>query len=337
MQAQAFTHDSYLTASIVAGFPSGLVALEHEGIRLTQSPVGLAVAGLRRDIVDEPLIADVADEASQTLRTELGRWLGPFTERLPSWRQAGYDHLVVWPHGPLHYLPWHLFSATDSGPPLADSWTVTVLATLGSMLRAPAAPGSSLVAVGCADGGQPYGLPSAPTMPTQAAAVAAAFGVEPLRNATPREVLDALPGARYLHIASHGSHVEEAPAFQCMYLTPDTDGEGRLFAYELAGADLSGVELVTLSACETALGRFDVSDNLRGIPAALLAAGASAVVGAMWPVGPDAATTFFTSLYAALARGRTRLEAFRDAQVETRRLHPRYYDWGAMTYIGDWR
>ncbi|MEU2824424.1 hypothetical protein ABZ763_19615 [Streptomyces bacillaris] len=34
--------------------------------------------------------------------------------------------------------------------------------------------------------------------------------------------------------------------------------------------DLSGVRLVTLAACASALGRFDRADNVRGVPAALV-------------------------------------------------------------------
>ena len=95
----------------------------------------------------------------------------------------------------------------------------------------------------------------------------------PEDEATPARVAQALPGTRYVHIATHASQLAHAPAFQCLYLTPGDDGEGRLFAYQIAGLDLRGVELVTLCACETGLGRFDAGDNLRGLPAAFLAAG----------------------------------------------------------------
>lgn len=177
-------------------------------------------------------------------------------------------------------------------------------------------------------------------MPQQAQAVARAFGGGSLPEsaATPAQLLQRMTGARYVHVAAHGSHQEEAPSFQCVYLTPDrSTGEGRLFAYEIAGADLRGVELVTLSACQSALGRFDLGDNLRGLPAAFLAAGSSAVVGALWPVGPAAATTFFTTLYAQLVAQGSKLAAYRAAQTTTRRAHPEYRDWGAFCYVGDWR
>ena len=335
--AQAFTRDSQGLAFIPQGMPAATFVLTHEGVQLTQSPVGLYVADLRRHLVEDPMFADVDADAREVLASELPRWLGPFAAQLAEWRAAGLDHLVVWPHGPLHYLPWHLFIAPGNDEPIAADWTVTVLPTVGTLVREPAPPGGGLVAVASAEGGRPYGLRSAASMPAQAAAIAAAYGTEPLAESTPERLLEALPGSRFVHIAAHGSHVEEAPAFQCIYLDPGSQGDGRLFAHHIAQLDLRGVELVTLSACESALGRFDVSDNLRGLPAALLAAGASAVVGAMWPVEPDMATTFFTTLYARLAAGGDRLAAFRDAQVATRRSHPEYRDWGAMSYVGDWR
>jgi CHAT domain-containing protein len=240
----------------------------------------------------------------------------------------------------LHYLPWHLFHCPVTQRPLADDWAVTVLPTVGCLTQPAPPPGTGLLAVGCAEAGRAYGLPSVPSMPQQARAVADAFGAAPLAEptATPAELLRRLPGARYVHLATHGSNQEEAPAFQCLYLTPGGPaGEGRLFAYEIAAADLRGAELVTLSACESALGRFDLSDNLRGLPAAFLAAGASAVIGALWPVGAAPATTFFTTLYTRLAEGDAKLVAYRAAQDATRKNHPEYRDWGAFCYVGDWR
>jgi CHAT domain len=340
VHVQALTNVAHDLSVIPLEFPSSLVQLEHSGVNLTQSPLGLPVANLRRRIQEDPLFDAVDREAGQTLAHWLPMFFGPFAARLAEWHTAGLDHLVVWPQGPLHYLPWHLFDCPATLRPVADDWTVTVVPSVACLTRPPGAPGTGLVAVGCADAGRPYGLPSVPSMPQQAQAIAQAFGVAPLAApaATPGELLRRVKGARYLHLATHGSHQEEAPAFQCIYLTPDgSNGEGRLFAYEIAGADLRGIELVTLSACESALGRFDLGDNLRGLPAAFLAAGASAVVGALWEVSPAPATSFFTTLYSQLAAQADKLAAYRAAQIATRKNHPEYRDWGAFCYVGDWR
>jgi hypothetical protein len=340
VHVQALTRDSHETSVIPLKFPSSLVELEYSGIKLTQSPLGPFVADLRRRIQEDPLFDAVDRKAGDTLARWLPVFFGPFAGRLPGWHAAGLDHLVIWPHGPLHYLPWHLFDCPATQRPLADDWVVTILPSAGCLARPSAPPGTGLVAVGCAEAGRAYGLPSVSSMPQQAQAVAQVVGTSPLAEpvATPAELLRKLPGARYVHLATHGSHQEEAPSFQCVYLTPDGPaGEGRLFAYEIAGADLRHAELVTLSACESALGRFDLGDNLRGLPAAFLAAGASAVVGALWPVSPAPATAFFTTLYAQLAGGDAKLAAYRAAQAATRHKHREYRDWGAFCYVGDWR
>lgn len=121
----------------------------------------------------------------------------------------------------------------------------------------------------------------------------------------------------------------DAPLFARVYLAG-----GALHAHEILSRDLRGTELVTLSACESALLRYDFLDNGHGLAPAFLRAGARAMVGALWPVAPDTAETFFTELYAHLAAGGTRVDAFRFAQNRTRARHPDYRDWGAFTYYG---
>ena len=101
------------------------------------------------------------------------------------------------------------------------------------------------------------------------------------------------------------------------------------------GLDLRGLRLVTLSACETALGRFDRADNLRGIPAALFLAGVRSIVGTLWEARATAAEVFFVALYQQLMTGRATIaRAYRAAQEETRQAFPAYRDWGAFVLMG---
>ena len=68
-----------------------------------------------------------------------------------------------------------------------------------------------------------------------------------------------------------------------------------LEAWELTGTRFDGLEIIGLSACETALGRFDLSDNPQGLTATLLVAGASTVVGTLWHLRSSAAEVFFSA------------------------------------------
>jgi CHAT domain-containing protein len=129
----------------------------------------------------------------------------------------------------------------------------------------------------------------------------------------------------------------DAPSLQYLVVHPPEDGHaGRVFAHEILDLDLAGMDLVSLSACESALGRIDRADNLRGFPAALFSAGVSTVIGTLWEVNADASVLFFKVFYREYAGRARRLDAFRKAQVETRAQYPEYRDWGAFYLAGAW-
>lgn len=296
-------------------------------------------------VTGDPLFDVIGPDATELLR-RTDRVFGPgILDRL---RAKGKDHLCIWPHGPLHFMPFHLYMAGDE--PIASHWTVTTIPSLDSLSvgqRWPRRPRRTLV-VGYGGGLDQIGLLTDspledvdPVLRQHAIEIAARAGTEALvgRAATRARLLAGLGNADVIHIAAHGSHEPDAPWFDCLYLCPDEEAgdDGRVFAYDFLATDLRGVRLITLAACESALGRFDLNDNLRGLPAGFLLAGAQAVVGCLWPVRPEPATMFFSHLHRVLAEGAEPLPAFRAAQLEARQLFPKFRDWGAFSFrAGDW-
>jgi len=297
------------------------------------TPLGSEIGRLRRLLLEDPLHRDVSRagagalaDFAEYLSDVLLEMLGEFAA------SSGRSRLVFWPHESLYFLPLHL--VPFQGGILADHFTVTVLPSVECLFRAgkpvPAAhPG--VRAIACAAGGLSVGLPEEPSLHEQAKRIAALFGTRPLigDDATPADTLATLGSCRYLHLAAHGRQDADAPLFARLYLAG-----GALHAYQILEQDLRGTELVTLSACESALLRYDFLDNLYGIAPAFLRAGARAVVGALWPVSPDVAETFFTTLYTYLADDGIPVAAFRYAQNHARARHPNYRDWGAFIYMG---
>jgi CHAT domain-containing protein len=251
-------------------------------------------------------------------------------DTLQAWRAAGKDKLLIAPSGPFHFYPAHLVHV--DGAPLADAWKIAYLPNIGLLSRQlePRARDVPLTSIGLDYANDP-GRPTLRGAVAEATRCAALFGTDPVLNsaATKDRVPTALRSSRYVHIAAHGEHNVDAPAFQVVHLT-----EGGLFAHELLTEDLTGLELVTLSACETGLGRIDRGDNLRGIPAALLPAGVRHIVATMWPIFDQAASCFFGCLYKKIADGNTVLDAFYTAQHHTRTCFPQYRDWGAFALMG---
>jgi tetratricopeptide (TPR) repeat protein len=106
---------------------------------------------------------------------------------------------------------------------------------------------------------------------------------------------------RYLHLATHGES-DNARAFESALILsqddrPDParlkpgekDFDGRLTANEVLESWKLDADLVTLSACESGLGRFGGGDGLLGFAQAFLLAGSRSVCLSLWKVD-DAAT-----------------------------------------------
>jgi CHAT domain-containing protein len=303
------------------------------------SGLALYVQAVRNTLREEPLGRRPASAAGeQALGEVLTRCFGQLAQDLQAARAAGKDHLVVVPHDALHFAPVHLFFA--GGAPLADQFTVTYLPNLALLARTQSPPAgesaAASIGLGFAEGKGPW--PPIPEAVAEARAVAATMGTEALLDAqaTKARVLEALGRSSRVHIATHGSLDVDAPVLQLLALHPPDAAEGALHAHEVLDLDLSRVAVVTLSACETALGRFDRADNLRGLSAALFSVGVETVVGTLWPVESNAAQEFFTAFYRSLGQGRTRLQAFGTAQQLTRARFSQYRDWGAFYLAGAW-
>lgn len=114
---------------------------------------------------------------------------------------------------------------------------------------------------------------------------------------------------------------------------PDVD-DGILTAEEIAALDLSGVEWVVLSACDTGLGDLRAGEGVFGLRRAFRLAGAQSIVLSLWPVEDQTTFEWMTALYhERLTHGRTMSDAARRASadlLEKRRAegaatHPFYW------------
>lgn len=75
--------------------------------------------------------------------------------------------------------------------------------------------------------------------------------------------------------------------------------DGLLSASELSKFDMTGVEFVSLSACQTALGTI-TADGIFGLQRALRMAGAKSMMVSLWPVGDESAYLLFKYFYKEL-------------------------------------
>ncbi|HEY0782369.1 MAG TPA: CHAT domain-containing protein, partial [Thermoanaerobaculia bacterium] len=96
-------------------------------------------------------------------------------------------------------------------------------------------------------------------------------------------------------------------------------------------------DLVTLSACDTALGKDMGGEGLLGLTRAFQAAGARSVLATLWGVPDQPTSSLMFSFYRALRAGHTKDEALREAQEgEIKAGQPPFY-WAAYQLYGDFR
>jgi CHAT domain-containing protein len=142
---------------------------------------------------------------------------------------------------------------------------------------------------------------------------------------------------RYLHFATHGQANNVRAFDSALLLTPPAQPpevrvgepylEGRLTAAEVLEHWKLDAELVTLSACESGLGRQGGGDGLLGFAQAFLTAGSRSVCLSLWQVDDTATTLLMDRFYRNLlgkrgdgAKPMPKAEALREAKQWLRNL-----------------
>lgn len=245
---------------------------------------------------------------------EWGRALAPLAAAIREHSDEG-DLVLLVPHKTLHYVPLHAIPVDDEPltvrNPACYSPSASVLAYCAGARRTPS--GRSLV---LADTSRAHPLAFARQ---EARAVVQLAGGRPAvltgERATRSALVERLSGNEFdvVHLACHAVFDRETPLES---------------GVELAGRDVWTVrdilalrfhaDLVTLSACTTALSRFRGNDQHIGLAHALLHAGARTVLVTLWSVDDLSTCLLMEAFYAYLRSGWGKAEALRTAQMLVR-------------------
>jgi CHAT domain-containing protein len=294
---------------------------------------------------------------------------------------SGVRTVLVSPDGTLCRFPMAALPGKERGTFLIDDLTMAVVPVPQLLVSRSPAPRSSsgLLLAGDIDFGADPGPSSAAQLPARTPIGAGdleraqrkffpplpgtRFEIEAISNvfrathpgstgrtlrgsaATEGAFRAALPGSRFVHLATHGffdsppasshasldSNYDRSPQFLAKHSPgllaglafagangpPSQDRDDGIFtALEAKEFDLGGVDLMVLSACESSLGADTNHEGLLGLQRAFHVAGVRALVSSLWPVS-DAATSvlmeeFYTNLW---QRKLSPPEALRSAQL----------------------
>lgn len=103
-----------------------------------------------------------------------------------------------------------------------------------------------------------------------------------------------------VHFATHGVVDERSPELSRIYLQTETEAEdGNLFAGEIYNLELNA-DLVSLSACQTGLGKISKGEGVIGLSRALVYAGAKNIIVSFWSVADASTAQLMTDFYKQL-------------------------------------
>lgn len=268
--------------------------------------------------------------------TELSRFL---TDPLRSHLRHG-DLVYLIPHRALHALPIHALAV--DGAPLAAQNAVAYAPAAGLL---PLAQNPSK-GTGKLDSCASFGI----VFEDEAQRVADRFGDEPADTdgLTADKIVQACAGKDVCHFTCHGFFNLADPMSSGLIVGERRDERESypsiLTAREIMHMQLP-LELICLSACQTAVSEATEGDEVLGLMRAFLYAGTSSIVASLWPV--DAATTrelmctFYDHLLHQYAESGIidKAAALQVSQLDMmRKVTSRAsFLWAPFVLIGDWR
>ena len=236
---------------------------------------------------------------------------------------ANLEHLVIVPHGILHYLPFQALCTTRNGKLsyLVESYAVSYLPSASVLKYARTKNKENRNSI-LAAGNPTTELDPLPAAEKEAREVSELFEDKLVltgQRATETVVKSQSPKYDVVLLSTHGEMINDDPLQSNIRFAPSTNNDGRLTVDEIFDMNIKA-NLVTLSACETALARgegggFPQGDDLVGLSRAFIHAGAPSTVASLWKVSDETTVRLMQAFHRNL-QTMSKAEALRQAQLE---------------------
>ncbi len=273
---------------------------------------------LGREYVEE--YSDAIYEATQShleaLYTEL---IAPVLSRLSG------RHLVIVPHGFLHYLPFH--ALFDGEEYLIDKFLISYAPSASAYyfccvkeVRAAQRP----LILGVSDGEESRVLDEARAVSEILSDAELLLGAEANEEALRNQG----QASRIVHLATHSFSRRDNPMFSAIKL-----GSSELNLFDLYNLSLES-EIVAVSGCGRGLRAGEDGDELVGLTRGLLYAGTRSVLATFWDVKDETTLFFMRAFYRSLGSECHKLQAVSHAMRETRSRYPHPFHWAPYMLVG---
>jgi len=328
-------------AEIQAKIPGDEVLIEYYYAKKDMFAFILSAQGLRAIKLNSDRLADdiqqfrkLLDNSGSSGHRELSRSLyARLIQPLESYMDN--RNLIIVPHGALHYLP---FNALHNGKEyFIEQYSIRTLPS-ASVIKYLQAKKSSKVADILVFGNPDLGDSRYDLVYAQNEAIAVAR-TQPRSKVLLRAEATEMAFKKYgrdfnfIHFATHGQFNADEPLSSALLLAKDPESDGRLTVDKLYSSKIDA-DLVTLSACETGLGKIANGDDIVGLTRGFLYAGSSSIVASLWKVD-DLATADLMTLFYTNMKTLDKREALRQAQLEMKKKYDNPFYWASFHLTGN--
>jgi CHAT domain-containing protein/lipoprotein NlpI len=247
------------------------------------------------------------------------------------------DVLGIIPDGPLHFLS---FAALKHGPtylvddiPLFYAPSASVFQF--TFAKRQAIKNEKVLAIGNPDlGNYNYELPMAEFEAQSIKWNYPQMDILTGAKATKEWVVDNISKYGIIHLAAHGEFDEFNPLLSSLWLSSPNPENRRLTVKEVFSLELNA-DLVTLSACQTGLGKLEAGE-LIGLNRAFIYAGTHALVSALWRVDDLSTSVLMKHFYRNYVT-LNKAKSLRQAQLIVKKDFPHPSYWAGFSLIGDYQ
>lgn len=232
-------------------------------------------------------IAFRLDDYEKTLSAMYDYLIKPIEKQI-----IGASDIILIPHRSLHFLPFQALLTSDKKY-LIEKYVISYAPSAGIFhysINRDSESGSKLLSL--ALGNKVIGnfspLPGTEEEVIQLNRLYENTEVLPLNSFQESYFKENASAYNYIHLASHGVFNKQQPLYSYILMDASDQDDGRLTVNEIFGINLKS-KIVTLSACETALGELEEADDFVGFSRAFIYAGTPSIVVSLWKV--DDATT----------------------------------------------
>ncbi|MEO7970289.1 MAG: CHAT domain-containing protein [bacterium] len=314
-----------------------IFVLREDGLRALTVPIDAANLRARVELLRSLMVRQHTDEWKLPAEKLYQALISPAEDA--GWLR-GIERLYLVPHSILHYVPFAALRKVSNGRErlLVDKFVLAYLPAAALLVNGDAASVSSKSVLAMAPSNsrlrftQQESRSVSNFFPKQHTLLLGA-------RATESSFKNLAGDYDVIHLATHGFFNKLNPLLSGVLLEPDAENDGRLEVHEIFGLQLHA-QLVTLSACDTALGsgyftEVPAGDDLVGLTRAFLSAGSPTVLATLWEINDRSSVETMRDFYRQVGKS-DKASALASVQRGMRHQGPyrHPYYWAPFVLVG---